>query len=918
MPTSPMRQTTFQWLADDAPPASNSPLRREGSNLAAVAPGAHMLLRVQAQHTGRHSFSVARRLQYRRAGTNIWRPLGAVAVPPYDMPLLYPSTWFAAGEDITTQRLSTPTFATSEHFIGGQAKHSDGTTTPIAYGEKEFSEDVWSLWIHPSAPAGLDLEFRVTREGQPFQRYVFYPRLTVEGYASTEMDVKANQLSAESRPLAQLQFRRDDTWWDLSDRLLFPLAITRRLKAVSTADLVLDNADGMLARDNRVSSWNYDTSSTYDPLLDEGRVIRIRQGLEARPNLAYGLSYGCGTSAPTRPESLRGTELTDGGFGQPRNELDEAWVGWYGSQATVVLTLSPARAVHSVAASLLTRAAAGVLLPASASVTLTGSAGTHTAPLSVDHLRDDPAGRRQYLYGLDLDQRDVSQVIFHFHPQSQDAWIELDEVALYDASTTADWLKTTFTGILGDEITQHATDRGVIHIGQVRDATKRLADLFVEMFDHYEGLAIEEIVEDLLVNPRYEAALSAEDYSLDATGFVMPKWTEQNASALDACAQLAKMIGWVFEADDEGVYVLRDLEWTTQTGEETYLAGRDLLGWAPSVSGINLRNRIVVKSRDARNRDICVRVDDPQSIARYGPRLFTIFEPTMRSASLARQLANAIRRDYSWIQPTGSGVVAGDVFMRPGRVVTVVHSGCTHSGPDQLYRVEAVEHRQTGHRHGAHTMQLELRGYRHRVPTAPDSLVAAPMDSAVQLDWAPQPELPSIVGYRVFQADTMAQSYSQVASVAAPPVVVTSLTNAQTYWFKVAAWTAGDVLGEFAGPVPCAPESGGLPIQAEEAWQPQDLTIHLVTIWGMKRPSLIWQPRLAAPPNTGYNIYRSTVSTGPFALIATRTEPGSESVRWIDYGTERLHGDLYYEVTFYDPSEDFESLPSSTAHVSAP
>lgn len=918
MPTSPMRQTHFQWFEDDAPPAANSPLRREDSNFPAVAPGSHMLLRVQSQHTGRHDLSAGRRLQYRKVGTNMWRAVGAFSVPPYNAPLVYPSTWFVDGDPITTQRLSTPTAAETINFIGGQARQSELDTDPANYGPKDFTEDLWSLWIHPQAPAGLDLEFRVTRAGQPFERYLLYPRLTLEGYVPTEMDVKASQLFADTRPLARLEFRRDNAWWDLSSRLLFPFSITRRLKAVTTADLTLDNSDGMLARDNRVSSWNYDVSSAYAPLLDEGRVVRLQQGVELHPDLAYGMPYECVSASPTRPESLRGTELTDGGFGQPRNELDDAWVGWQGAEATIVFTLSPARDIHSVAAGLLSRAAAGVLLPASASVTLIGSAGTHTAPLPVNHLRDDPAGRRQYVHGLDLSQRDVSQVVFRFSPKSPEAWVQLDEVALYDASTTVDWLKTTFKGILGDDITQHATDRGVIHVGQVRDTTKRLADLFIEVFDHYPDMPIEAIVEDLLTNPRYEAALSADDYSLDSTAFTMPKWAEQNATVLDAASQLAKMIGWVFEADDDGIYTLHDLEWTTQTGEETYLADRDLFGWAPSVSGINLRNRIVVKSRDARSRDICATVEDPESIARYGPRLFTIFEPTMRSAVLARQLANAIRRDYSWVQPTGSGVVAGDVFMRPGRVVTVVHSGCTHSGPDQLYRVEAVIHNQTGHRHGQHTMTLELRGYRHRVPSAPDSLVAQPMDSAVELDWAPQPEDTSVVGYRAFQADAPADSYSQVASAAAPPLTVMSLTNAQTYWFKVAAWSAADVLGEFAGPVPCSPESGGLPTQAEAAWQPQSLTAGLVYIWGTNRPRLTWLPRLAAPPDTCYNIFRSQVSTGPYSLIATRTQPGSGPVTWMDYGTERLQGALYYEVTYYDPSNDFESWPSSIAQVVLP
>ncbi len=73
--------------------------------------------------------------------------------------------------------------------------------------------------------------------------------------------------------------------------------------------------------------------------------------------------------------------------------------------------------------------------------------------------------------------------------------MQLDEVAIYDSSTTSDWLKTTFTGVLGDEITEEATDRGVIRLGQVRDVTKRLADLFIEVFDHYEDLPLEELVD---------------------------------------------------------------------------------------------------------------------------------------------------------------------------------------------------------------------------------------------------------------------------------------------------------------------------------------------------------------------------------------------------------------------------------------
>jgi len=915
MSTSSLRQTHFRWFHDDAPPASHSPVRGEDSNLAAVAPGTNVILRIQSQHTGRHSLGASRRLQYRTRGSNQWRSAQAAGGYPYEAPIFYPSTWFANGEAIATQRLSTPTNPGTPGFVGGQAWQADYEVSTTVYGPGDYTEDLWHLYLQPQAPAGLEMEFRVTRDGQPYECYDHYPRLTVQGYTPTEMDVRANQLFAEVKPLAQMQFRRDGWWWDLSSRLLFPFTITRRLRAVTTADVTLENADGRLARENRVSSWNLNLAGEYDPALEEGRAIRLRQGVELHPNLACGLSYTC-SPIPTRPASLQGTELTDGGFGQSR-ETDDAWVGWQGGEATVTFSLSPARWIHSVAVSLLTRAAAQVLLPASASVTLTGSAGTFTAPLSVEHLRDDLAGQHRYLYGLDLNQREVSQVALRLTPQSG-AWLCLDEVALYDASTAVDWLKTTFTGLLGDDITHHTTDRGTIHLGQVRDVSKRLSDLFVEVFDHYEDQPIEWIVEDLLTNIKYETNLEAEDYALDATGFVMPKWTEQNASVLDACAQLAKMIGWVFEADDEGVFTLHDLAREVQTAEHTYLAGRELFGWSPSVSGINLRNRIVVKSRDARNYDLRVQVEDPQSIARYGPRLFTLFEPTLRTAPLARRLANAIRHDYGWVQPAGAGVVAGDLFLRPGRIVTVVESGRTCTGPEQLYRVEAVVHRQTGHRHGHHTVSLELQGYRYRAPSAPGSLVATPLDSAVAVTWAGQPDEPTITGYRVFQALTMTGSYSQVASVAAPPATVSSLTNAQTYWFQVAGYTAGDVLGDFAGPVPCAPQSGGPAVLAEAAWQPQSLSAALTSIWGSQRPRLTWYPRLPAPPHTCYNIYRSQASSGPYSLIATRTQPGSDPVVWADYGAWFLHGDVYYEVTYYDPGSDFESWPSSWAHVELP
>ena len=139
MPMSPMRQTHFRWYNDNGPLTSNTPMRGEDSNLAAVAPGSHMLLRAQSQHRGDHSLAVARQLQYRKVGSNVWRQVKSFGTPPYDMPLFYPSTWFADGAAITTRRLTIPTGTTSAGFKGGQARQSETVTSTLALGSKEFS-----------------------------------------------------------------------------------------------------------------------------------------------------------------------------------------------------------------------------------------------------------------------------------------------------------------------------------------------------------------------------------------------------------------------------------------------------------------------------------------------------------------------------------------------------------------------------------------------------------------------------------------------------------------------------------------------------------------------------------------------------------------------------------------------------------
>jgi len=373
------------------------------------------------------------------------------------------------------------------------------------------------------------------------------------------------------------------------------------------------------------------------------------------------------------------------------------------------------------------------------------------------------------------------------------------------------------------------------------------------------------------------------------------------------------MVGFVFEADAEGKYVFRDLDWDSQSGEEAYLPEQDLLGWQPTVSGLNLRNKVTIRSRDAYQKDIAVTVSDEDSISRYGERLFTLYEPTMRTAPLARQLARAILRDYSWVHPSGAGEVARDVFLRPGDIVSVVESAAAFSSPEQLYRIEAISALQTGQRFGDHTMVLELRGYRPGVPEAVSSLVATPLESGVRLSWV-NLEDARVRYYGAYQAESLAAAYSLVASVAQSPATISSLTNEQEYWFKVAAFTHDGRRGDFAGPINCTPSSGGTANLAEEAYRPRSLTAWIGGFFN--RPELRWYPgSLGSEKGAAFNIYRVQNSpTGTWLNVGTRQKGEEETVFWRDYTTLPTSATLYYRVTYWNKS-GFESFPSSWASV---
>jgi len=734
---------------------------------------------------------------------------------------------------------------------------------------------------------------------------------------SQEMNLLVGQRCSRAVPRAALLYWRDGAWHDLSDRLLFPVTLRQRLRAPATISLTLDNGDGLLARDNQESALNRNAGGQYDPVLDEMRKLRLQQGVRNQANCAAGRPYTCTVPSPSRPDG--GGELTNGQFGDPADPEHAGWVGWYDcSPVLVAVDLGSVQPISAVAICCLAATAQGVVLPEQVLVRVAtaGATGPYTdaGEMPVDHLAPSLTGQSYVLSLVDLELTARWVRIELMVPSGK--WLELDEVAVYHGADPQDLLQTTFTGYLGDAISQEAGWDGRIRLDQVRDTTKRLADAFVEVYPKYKEQPVEEIVRDLLTNEAFGVGCAPEEFTLTATDFVMPAWTSQNQSVLTSCLELARVLGWVFEADAQGHYLLRPLDYDRRVAEHTLTPAEGLLAWCKTASGLRLRNRVVVRSRDTRNREIKAAVEDQASITRYGVRLFALNEPSVKTGRLARQLALSVLRDYSLVGQSGSALARGSALLWPGQVLAAHEPDSTASRPQQLYRLAALEAEQTGDGCGEYLANLSLTCYRGNAPTLIQGLVATPGNAQVSLDWQDSPE-PQVTGYRVYRGTQLAGPYSLVDSPQESESVIGGLQNGTQYWLKVTAVDSDGLEGDASGPVPVTPDpGGGPPVTPEQAWQIQGLAAQKTSAWGTEFAALSWGRPSQGMPEAGlYNVYRARANQGPWTLVASVTPSGQDHEHWHDLGIRNPAGTYWWRVSYYDATTGFEGTPASAVSL---
>ena len=183
-------------------------------------------------------------------------------------------------------------------------------------------------------------------------------------------------------------------------------------------------------------------------------------------------------------------------------------------------------------------------------------------------------------------------------------------------------------------------------------------------------------------------------------------------------------------------------------------------------------------------------------------------------------------------------------------------------------------------------------------PPAPAGLAAVPGDNRVDLSWN---AASGATSYNVKRSTVSGGPYSTIATdVATTSFADTTAVNGTTYFYVVSAVNS-------AGESPNSNQASATPAPPTNPNPPTALTARAT---GKKKIQLTWV-QSGSPGVTQNKIYRSTVSGGPYGLIATI--PATTSFN----NTGLTSGTTYFYVVTAVNSAGLESVASNQASATA-
>ncbi|HLI49837.1 MAG TPA: discoidin domain-containing protein [Chthonomonas sp.] len=519
----------------------------------------------------------------------------------------------------------------------------------------------------------------------PIENPITYPDpITLNGTKITGLTAALNAWSAkvhrQSRfgmTTAELWFYRDGNWFiSPAPVVMTPHnhpVLRRRLREPATLEATLLDQQGFLAPTNVTSPYNQGTNG-FEPLLTEARQILFRVGTWCYNDLALNKT----PTANVTPSSGQLSYLTDGTF-TPWNATSNPnqYAVTFSLNANQVLTitfdLGSVQTVHHVAARFGTGGLTGCTLPASLTVAFSNDnvnwASVLPRPIGGPngdwddaYLNDatDPNVTEVFICDVEQNARYVQLQITAYQNQT----IGMDEVGIF-GGTAGQWLgMNRFCGYLGDNMAYDAEGHFSF---SATDVLKRLADNNETRLTAPFGNAdVADIAYALLTGTGYwPGASGAYDgvwsssqigwqSGVGLTGLVMPIWQGQGNNHLGYQYELWHEVGWLFEADGNGVLQVREPPYRQMRPDRVLISApdgnEDVRHVVRTGTGKELRNAVSITTGQANAGQLGVTVQlyDPASVAAFGHRRLIITDPLLTTPDLQTKMGAAILRDYAW------------------------------------------------------------------------------------------------------------------------------------------------------------------------------------------------------------------------------------------------------------------------------
>lgn len=215
---------------------------------------------------------------------------------------------------------------------------------------------------------------------------------------------------------------------------------------------------------------------------------------------------------------------------------------------------------------------------------------------------------------------------------------------------------------------------------------------------------------------------------------------------------------------------------------------------------------------------------------------------------------------YTLLQSGITGLTLGDSGLTDGTTYYYVVTALNHTTESQ-YSNQAAATPTAG------------------TPNAPTGLTAAPGNASVTLAWTASTGSPVPTGYDVFRGTTTGGPYTQIATNSAGVTYLDSaLTNGTTYYYVVTAVKNSNQSTR-------SNQATGTP-----NWPAPNAPTGLNGTAGNASVVLTWVAPTGTVVPTGYDVFRGTVSGGPYTQVATN----SSGVTYSDSGL--TNGTAYFYV----------------------